>query len=199
MTELRTASATGQQNDDKVDFMRLASESTGRTVEQINEARMQVRAGDLTPIKELLYDSALLLHGAAVTSVTMANLCPGFPAKHIDVALKAVDACQKIFFTLAEHSDTNRLSTIAGNLFQENLERIMNYIARKGGKIYRYELLTSRVIGGNAIEYDKHLAALIDAGFLSANQTGRRKEITYFMATPDEQPLIEVINESDEA
>jgi hypothetical protein len=41
-------------------------------------------------------------------------------------------------------------------------------------------LLTSRVIQGNAIDHDKHLAALLDAGFLVENITGRRKDTTYF-------------------
>lgn len=172
--------------------MQTLIELSGKTIEEINEARAAARVGDLTPLKELLYDSALLLHGAALASVNMGSHCAGFPDKHVQTALNAIEAVQKIFETLAEHSDTNRLSTIASNLFQENLERIMNYIARKNGKVYRYELLTSRVIQGNAIDYDKHLASLIDAGFLSETHTGRRKETTYYMTTPSAPPLIEI-------
>ncbi len=171
--------------------MQLLTELTGRTIDQIEEGRAAAAAGDLTPIKELLYDSALLLHGAALTAVNMANHCVGFPDKNVQTALNAIEAMQKIFGTLAEHDDTNRLSTISGNLFQENLERIMRYIARKGGKVQRHVLLTSRVIRGNAIDYDRHLAALVDAGYLLETHTGRRKETTY-MIIPSDQPLIEV-------
>lgn len=171
--------------------MQIISELTGRSPEQIEGGRAAARAGDLAPIKELLYDSALLLHGAALASVQMANMCAGFPDKNVQTALKAVEAVQKIFVTLADHDHTNRLSTIGASLFQENLERIMRYIARKGGRVYRAELLTSRVIAGNAIDYDKHLAALVDAGYLSETHTGRRKETAY-MIIPSEQPLIEV-------
>lgn len=174
--------------------MQTLTELTGRTREQIIEAREQVRAGDLAPIKELLFDSALLLHGAALAAVQMAGMSAGFPAKNVDTALKAVEACKEIFITLSEHSNTNRLSTIASNVFQDNLERIMNYIARKGGKVYRYELLTSRVIQGNAIDYDKHLAALVGAGYISETSTGRRKETTYFLAIPSAPALIEVLD-----
>lgn len=173
---------------------KIITELTGRTKKQIDEARAQAGAGDLAPLKELLYDSALLLHGAALASVRMAKMCIGFPDKHVQTALNAVEAVQKIFITLAEHSDTNRLSAIAGNLFQDNLERIMAYIARKGGKIYRSDLLTSRVIQGNAIEYQKHLAALVDAGYLTETQTGRKKEIVYFLTVPNDPPLIEVFD-----
>lgn len=171
--------------------MQTLTELTGRTADHIDDARAQVRAGDLAPIKELLYDSALLLHGAALASVQMANMCAGFPDKNVQTALNAVEAVQKIFQTLAEHDDTNRLSTIGASLFQENLERIMRYIARKGGKVYRAELLTSRVIQGNAIDYDRHLAALVNTGYLSETHTGRRKETSY-MIISSEQPLIEV-------
>lgn len=65
---------------------------------------------------------------------------------------------------------------IAGNIFQENLEKIMNYIARKGGRILRDELMASRVIKGTAIDY----VALIDAGFVSEIQSGRWKDTRYF-------------------
>lgn len=171
--------------------MQTLTELTGRTADQIDSAREQVRAGELAPIKELLYDSALLLHGAALASVQMALMCPGIPPKNVDCALKAVEAVQKIFQTLAEHDDTNRLSTIGASLFQENLEKIMRYILRKGGKVYRAELLTSRVIQGNAVDYQKHIAALVDAGYLSETHTGRRKETAYMIIT-NEQPLIEV-------
>lgn len=161
--------------------MQLLSELSNRTTEQIESARDQVRSGDLAPIKELLFDSALLLHGAALASVQMASMCAGFPDKNVQTALKAVEAVQKIFQTLAEHSGTNCLTTISTNLFQENLEKIMRYIARKGGKVYRAELLTSRVISGNAIDYDKHIASLVDAGFIATVTTGRRKETAYFL------------------
>lgn len=164
-----------------------------RTPDQIALARAQVRDGDLAPIKELLYDSALLLHDAALASITMAHLCTGFPAKNTESALKAVEVIKQIFITLAEHDDTNRLSSISASLFQENLERIMRYIARKGGKVFRHDLLTSRVIQGNALDYDKHLAALIDAGYLAANQPGRLKDLTYILVIHD-TPMIEVLD-----
>ncbi|MFA6899685.1 MAG: hypothetical protein WC256_05690, partial [Desulfurivibrionaceae bacterium] len=85
---------------------------------------------------------------------------------------------------------------ISGNLFTENLERIMKYIARKGGRVVRCDLLTSRVIQGNAIDYDRHLAALVDAGYLSETHTGRRKETSY-MIIPSEQPMLEVYAEAE--
>lgn len=171
--------------------MQIISELTGKSPEQIEEGRAAARAGDLTPIKELLYESALLLHGAALAAVNMARHCVGFPDKNIQTALNSIEAIQKIFVTLAEHDDTNKISAIGANLFQKNLERIMRYIARKGGKIYRYELLTSRVISGNSIDYDRHLAALVDAGYLSETHTGRRKETTYLII-PSDQALLEV-------
>jgi len=37
----------------------------------------------------------------------------------------------------------------------------MNYIARKGGKIQHHVLLTSRVIPGNAIDYDRITAKAV--------------------------------------
>ncbi|MFA6498005.1 MAG: hypothetical protein WCV64_01580 [Desulfurivibrionaceae bacterium] len=176
--------------------MQLLTELTGRTIEQIEEGRAAAAAGDLMPIKALLYDSALLLHGAALAAVNMARHCVGFPDKNIQTALNSIEAMQKIFVTLAEHDDTNRLSTISGNLFTENLERIMKYIARKGGRVVRCDLLTSRVIQGNAIDYDRHLAALVDAGYLSETHTGRRKETSY-MIIPSEQPMLEVYAEAE--
>lgn len=172
--------------------MQTLTELTGRTADQIDSAREQVRAGELAPIKELLYDSALLLHGAALASVQMALMCPGFPPKNVDCALKAVEAVQKIFQTFAEYDDTNRLSTIGASLFQENLEKITRYIARKNGKVFRAELLTSRVIKGTAIDYDRHIVALIDAGYLSEISTGRRKETVYSLNLPEGPALIEV-------
>ncbi len=168
-------------------------ELASRTPDQIAQARAQVRDGDLSPVKELLYDSALLLHDAALAAITMAHLRTEFPAKYTDSALKAVEAVRQIFITLAEHDDSNRLSSISASLFQENLEKIMRYIARKGGKVLRHDLLTSRVIQANALDYDKHLAALIDAGYLAANQTGRMKDLAYFLIVPD-APMIEVLD-----
>jgi hypothetical protein len=165
---------------------------TGRSADQIESAKEQVRAGDLTPVKELLFDSALLLHGAAFSAVKMAHASIGFPDKNIRTALSAIEAVQKIFETLAKHDDKNRLSTISISLFQENLERITRYIARKGGRVMRHELLTSRVIQGTAIDYDRHLVALIDAGYLLEISTGRRKEIVYSLNLPDGPHLIEV-------
>ncbi len=128
------------------------------------------------PIKELLFDSALLLHGAALAAVQMASMSAGFPAKNVDTALRAVEACREIFMTLAEHSDTNRLSTIASNVFQDNLERIMAYIARKGGKVYRYELLTSRVIQATLSTMTNTLPPLLMRGtFQKPTPAGGRK------------------------
>lgn len=153
-----------------------------RSADQVQEARALVRSGDIGPVRELLYDSALMLFERA-RKIVMMPVSFGI--------IDEVAAIKEIFVTLDEHSDTNRLSGIASSLFQSNLEKIMQYISRKGGKVYRYELLTSRVIQGAALDYDKHIAALIDSGYISATQPGHKKEITYSII-PAESPLIEV-------
>jgi len=94
-------------------------------------------------------------------------------------AKEAIELCRQLYVTLAEYSDTARFSRITATLLRNNQERILNYIARKGGSVTRHELLASRVIQGGAKDYEKCLNGLIEEGILIEIENSRKSEFVY--------------------
>ena len=116
--------------------------------EKVEADRAKVVAGELAPIREMLYDSAILLRTTVLAVMRTATIGDRDLAKKVAAAVMAAKGVKEIFITLAEHSSTDTLGGIASTVFQDNLQRIMKYICRKGGVVKRYELLSSRVIQG---------------------------------------------------
>lgn len=156
-----------------------------RSESDLDEDRDLVRNGDPGPIRDMLYDAALTIHSTAIASVLMVPYSP----TRIEMAMRAVNALLKIHETIAK-DNLSDLRKIPETLFHERCLKIMNYIARKGGAVYRFELLASRVLAGTGKEYDQCVNALIDAGHISQRSAGKRKDTVYSLAMGDQPQLV---------
>ena len=93
--------------------------------------------------------------------------------------LEALELVRQLYITLAEYSDTARFSRITATFLRLNQERILTYIAKKGGSITRHELLASHVIQGGAKDYENCLNGLVEEGLLIEIEHARKSEFIY--------------------
>ncbi len=150
------------------------------TIEQINS------------IKGLLYMSAIEIHQKAIASLSDSF----YSDTKIELALKATDMIIKIHNQLSDNNITE-LKIIPESLFKNNCVKILNYFSGKGGTAFRYEILSSHILPSSR-EYDKCLKALIDNGFITEQQTTRKKNTTYSIVTDTKTSLSEItLNEVD--
>ena len=91
---------------------------------------------------------------------------------------------------LAGHSVVRYAVKSTTYLFEEHLSKtpmqikmdnVLSYIARKGGRVVRHNLLVSKVLGGGVKDYEYVIDSLIERGQIAVDRTEKKNNWTYYL------------------